>query len=70
MSETKVKIATPGCDGNAGVNCDSPQRCSYCGWNPAVSKCRIAAIRAGNLRTNQDGKKYLHINERGIPDAV
>ena len=56
--------AMPSCVHNTGATCEgvSP-RCKYCGWNPKVSARRIAAIQAGDLTVNADGRKYLDVSK-------
>ena len=48
------------------VICEPPCNCSKCGWNPRVHAARVAAIRNGEMQTDEDGLKRLHINKEDI----
>lgn len=58
---------TPGCLLGKDASADCCNQCFNCGWNQTEHEHRIAAIRNGELQTDNDGLKRLHIKKEEKP---
>lgn len=51
------KQVFPVCSDSAGV------KCALCGWNPKVERERKARIRAGEMKLNEQGLRFLPVRK-------